>query len=92
MSTGTSELVATDESTVVTKSLFDAIVMEDGEGDPPTPMRAVGVRFSTRRTIFSINSSRPKQALGAWGGDSPKCAGNKTKIMDPFVVQIADLL
>ena len=33
MSTGTSELVATDESTVVTDSLFDAIVMEDGKSD-----------------------------------------------------------
>jgi len=33
MSTGTSELVATDESTVVTESLFDAIVMKDGKRD-----------------------------------------------------------
>ena len=38
---------------------------------PPTPMRAMGVRFSARLTTFPINSSRPKQALGAGGGDSP---------------------
>ena len=38
---------------------------------PPVPMRASGVRFSARPTIFSINSSRPKMALGGGGGDSP---------------------
>ena len=27
------ELIATDESSVLAKSLFDAIVVEDGEGD-----------------------------------------------------------
>ena len=38
---------------------------------PPAPMRAMGARFSARPTIFSINLLRPKQALGAGGGDSP---------------------
>jgi hypothetical protein len=38
---------------------------------PPGPMRAMGVNFSARSTIFSISSSRPKQALGGGGGDSP---------------------
>ena len=38
---------------------------------PPAPIRAIGVRFSTSPTIVSINSSRPKQALGGGGGDSP---------------------
>lgn len=38
---------------------------------PPGPMRATGVRFSARSTILAINSSRPKQALGGGGGDSP---------------------
>ena len=38
---------------------------------PPGPMRATGLMFSARRTIFSINLPRPKQALGAGGGDSP---------------------
>jgi hypothetical protein len=38
---------------------------------PPAPMRAMGVRFLARPTIFSISSSRPKQALGGGGGDSP---------------------
>ena len=38
---------------------------------PPGPMRASGVRFSARWTIFSTRSSRPKQALGGGGRDSP---------------------
>ena len=38
---------------------------------PPAPMRATGVRFSARQTIFSISSLRPKHALGDGGGDSP---------------------
>ena len=38
---------------------------------PPAPMRAIGVRFSARPTIFSISSLRPKQALGRGGGGSP---------------------
>jgi len=33
MSTGPGELVTTDEATVVTESLFDALVMEDGQSD-----------------------------------------------------------
>ena len=38
---------------------------------PPVPMRASGVRFSTRPTIFSITSWRPKTTLGGGGGGSP---------------------
>ena len=33
MNTRDSELIATDEPTIVTESLFDAIVVEDGQGD-----------------------------------------------------------
>ena len=33
MGTGTGELVTTDESAVVTESLFDAIVMKDSQSD-----------------------------------------------------------
>ena len=33
MGIGTGELVTTDESAVVTESLFDAIVMEDSQSD-----------------------------------------------------------
>ena len=46
---------------------------------PPAPMRAIGVKFSTRPTIFSISSSRPKQALGGGGGDSPSILGSKVR-------------
>jgi len=38
---------------------------------PPVPIRAIGVKFSTRLTISWIKSLRPKQALGGGGGDSP---------------------
>ena len=38
---------------------------------PPAPMRVVGIKFSARSNIFSINSSRQKKVLGGRGGDSP---------------------
>ena len=37
---------------------------------PPAPMRAMDVKFLVRQMIFSITSSRPKQA-GSGGGNSP---------------------
>ena len=46
---------------------------------PPTPMRAIGARLSARLTIFSINSSRPKQAPGGGGGDSPSILDSKIR-------------
>ena len=49
------------------KSLFDAVATEDLQRDRglPDPM---SVRFSTIPTISSMNSSQPRQALGASGG------------------------
>ena len=46
---------------------------------PPAPMRAVGERFSARPRILSIMSARPKQALGAGGGDSPSALDTKIR-------------
>ena len=46
---------------------------------PPAPMRATGFRFSARSMTFSINSSRPKQALGDGGGDSPCTLGARIR-------------
>ena len=59
---------------------------------PPGPMRAVGVRFSVRPSIFLISSSRPKQALGGGGGDSPSMLGGNVRVSDPLVVGIAGLV
>ena len=46
---------------------------------PPAPMRAIEVRLSARLTIFSINSSRPKQAPGGGGGSSPSILDSKVR-------------
>ena len=46
---------------------------------PPAPMRAIGVRLSTRPTTSSTSSSRPKQALGGGGGGSPRVLGSKVR-------------
>jgi hypothetical protein len=71
------ELVAANESPVIAKSFLDAIAVEDSKCDrrfpmPPGPMRAIGWRLSTRLTISLISPSRPKQALGGGGGNSPR--------------------
>ena len=52
------KLVALDELTVVAKPLPDTIVVEDRQyngclANPVAPMRAIGLRFSARSTIFS---------------------------------------
>ena len=46
---------------------------------PPGPMRAIELRLSARPATFSINSSRPKQAPGGGGGDSPSILGSKVR-------------
>ena len=51
---------------------------------PPVPMRAIGLRVSARSTIFSINASRPKQALGRGGGNSPRGMLLKCQNVDSY--------
>ena len=97
MSPGGGELVATNEPTVISEPFLDAIVVEDSQSDgsfpnPPAPMRAIGVRFSVRSTIFSISSSRPKQAHGGGGGNSPGRTLRKSKTVNPMGYEIVDLL
>ena len=48
---------------------------------PPAPMRAMGSSFWAISTTLSISSSRPKQALGAGGGDSPTPTLRNRKIV-----------
>ena len=57
---------------------------------PPSPMRAIGVRFSARLTIFSISSSRPKHTLGGEGGNSPGGTLCEGKIAGAIVFEITD--
>ena len=52
---------------------------------PPSPMRAIGSRFSASPTAFSINRSRPKKALGAGGGDSPGGTLVRTALAEPRI-------
>ena len=58
---------------------------------PPGPIRAIGVRLSVRWMILPINSSRPKQALGGGGGNSPGGILYKGKTVGPMVFEMADL-
>jgi len=67
------ELVAADETTVFPKPLLDLITVEYRQGNrglpnPPTPMRATGVRPRARSTILSIKSSRPRRLSVAGAG------------------------
>ena len=73
MSAQSGELVATDEPTVITKPVFDTVVVEDGEdyGCLANSTSAIGMRCSTNPKIFSINPSRPKKILGERGSVSP---------------------
>ena len=74
MSEGGGEPVATDEQMVVSKPLFGAVVVGDGQGNNRFPDSTCtdesDWRFSARLAISSNSSSRPQQALGSGGGDS----------------------
>ena len=59
---------------------------------PPGPTRAVEERSSARPTIFSINSSRPKQAPSGGGGVSPGGTLCKDQNVDPMISRIANLV
>ena len=49
---------------------------------PPAPMRAIEVRLSARPIIFSMSSSRPKQAPGGGGGNSPGILNSMVRDLD----------
>ena len=59
---------------------------------PPGPMRAIEVRLSARPTIFSINSSRQKQAPSDGGGVSPGGTLCEVQNVDPMISGIANLV
>ena len=59
---------------------------------PPAPMSAIGVRLSARPITFSISSSRPKQALGGGGGDSPAGMLQGYKTSFSAIFEVADLV
>ena len=50
-------------------------------------MRAIGARPK----IFPIDSWRPKQVLGGWGGNLPGEVLHKSKVVGSMVFEIADL-
>ena len=56
---------------------------------PPAPVRAMGSRFSARPTMLWMSSSRPKQALGGGGGDSPSRLNINMRRWFPLVVSSA---
>ena len=51
---------------------------------PPAPMRAIGIRLSTRSTISPMSFSRPKKALGGGGGDSPGMLDTEIRRRSPW--------
>ena len=55
----------------LTRSSWRTVRETDVFPIPPAPMRAIGARLLTRLMILSTSPSRPKQALGGGGGDSP---------------------
>ena len=58
---------------------------------PPAPMRAMGSRFSASRTTSSTRLSRPKQSLGAGGGNSPRGTLLKCQTENPVIFTTVDL-
>jgi hypothetical protein len=59
---------------------------------PPAPMRAMEVRHSAKPMISSINPSRPKKTPRWWCRGFARHAKWKYQILDPLVVEVADLI
>jgi len=91
------ELVATDESAMITKPFPDAIVMEDSQGDGCFP-DSTCTNESDRCTVFSESNDpldqlvASKTGLRWWGRGFPRYAGFKCKTLGPLVVYITDLI
>ena len=90
------ELVAPNKSSVMAKSLFDPIVVEDGQGD-----RCLADSTSTDESDWNKPFGEIDHLLdqlvtaeeGPWWQRRrfPKYAGFKYKIMGPSIVEISDL-
>ena len=96
MSTRRGELVAMDESTVVAKPLFDAIVVKDSQGDRGLSDPA-GTNESDRREVFYETDNiidqpvTSKEDCGWWRRWLPRYARRKHQMLIPLVIEITDL-
>ena len=97
MREGGGELVATDESTVITESLLDATVVEDSQSDgcfPDLPWTYEG----DWGEIFSETNDLLDQVVASTTGPQrrgrrfTRRARYKREIQDSLVVEISDLV
>ena len=97
MSVRCDELITPDESTVVTESLPDAIVMEDGQCDGRLP-DPTDTDESDWCEVFGQTDDLLDQLAASearpWGRGRrfATCAASKYKMVDPLAVYIADLV
>ena len=97
MSTRGGKLIATDEPTVVTESLFDSIVMKDGQSDGRLA-DSTGTDESDGREVFGQANDLLDQLVTPETG--PRCrrrrftngARCKDKMLDPLATEFANLV
>jgi len=97
MSTRGRELVATDETTIVTESLLDAIVMEDSKSDGRLP-NSTSTDESNRCEVLGQADDLLDQLATSekcprrWRRRFTERARSKYEIMDPLLAEPANLL
>ena len=97
MSEGRGELVAADESTIVSETLLDAIVVEDGQSDgcfPDSPRTNESERSDAFRKVNNLLYQLVASEAGPrWRGRRfTRYARYRYKTLDSSIVEIADLV
>ena len=97
MGVGSRELVAADESTLVTETLLDAILMKDGESngcfsDPPWTDESDWSEIFSE--IDDLLDQLGTSETGSWRRRRrfPKCTRYIYQAVDSLVVEVADLV
>jgi len=97
MSTRGGELIATDEPTVITKSLLDLIVVDNSQGDGGLANSASTDESNWNQVLSEIDYLldqlvASKKGPRGRGRAFPRFARSKYKILGPLVAWIADLI
>ena len=97
MIAGRGELIAADESTIVSKPLFDAIVVEDGQSDgcfPDSPCTNESEWGEAFRKVNNLLDQLVASETGPWwrGRGFTRYARCRYKTLDSSIVEIADLV
>ena len=90
------ELITPDEPTVVTEPLFDAVVVEDGEGNRRFPNPSCTDKGDWNEGFCEASNLLdqfipPKARPWSWGWEFARRGAAQREILDPIALKVANL-